>query len=199
MDWHFSTTGWPPPPGRRWRTRMTSAADHSPRHKRNRRGEGQRLREKLIAATNRLLSEGATHDTLSLRAVARAAGIATTSVYLHFPDKMALLLAVYYEHFIDLGRHLQEATAAHAEPADKVRALVSAYCQFAVDHPDVYRVLSPCREQPNHHVQYPPRNAPGYPRSSRFKTSSPHASTPGSPEPPTPTWPPCAYGVPSTG
>src|SRR5262245_21321150 len=82
----------------------------------NRRGSRDQLRLDLSAATHRLLEAGASHDTLSLRAVAREVGIAATSVYLHFPDKRALLMAVYQEHFATLAATLREAAASRPDP-----------------------------------------------------------------------------------
>ncbi len=120
---------------------MASRSGADQRHVRNPRGEGDRLRQELIGAANRLLENGATHESLSLRAVAREVGIAATSVYLHFPDKTALLLAVYERHFTDLADHLAEAMAQHTGPAARMRAAAEAYCQFAADHPDIYHVM----------------------------------------------------------
>lgn len=120
---------------------MSEDPDGSTRHVRNRRGEGERLRQDLVTAANRLLEQGATHESLSLRAVAREVGIAATSVYLHFPDKMSLLLAVYGRHFDELARYVDEAIAAQTDPAARLRAAVLAYCGFAEDHPDAYRVM----------------------------------------------------------
>jgi AcrR family transcriptional regulator len=108
---------------------------------RNRRGEGDQLRRDLIAATNRLLENGATHETLSLRAVAREVGVAATSVYLHFPDKMALLLVVYQQHFAELADDLREAIAGQPEPAGQLRAACLRYLRFAADHPEAYHVM----------------------------------------------------------
>lgn len=120
---------------------MASRPGAGHRHVRNPRGEGERLRQELISAANRLLESGTSHESLSLRAVARAVGIAPTSVYLHFPDKTALLLAVYERHFADLAEHLNQAIAQRADPAARLRAAVQAYCQFAADQPDIYHVL----------------------------------------------------------
>ncbi|NUR87110.1 MAG: TetR family transcriptional regulator [Nonomuraea sp.] len=111
------------------------------RHTRNARGEGERLRKDLITAANRLLENGATHESLSLRAVAREVGIAATSIYLHFPDKRSLLLAVYAQHFTDLAHMLEDAAKQHADPAEQLHAVARAYCQFAADHPDAYQVM----------------------------------------------------------
>jgi AcrR family transcriptional regulator len=134
---------------------VTSRSGAGQRHVRNARGEGDRLRQELIGAANRLLENGTSHEALSLRAVAREVGIAATSVYLHFPDKAALLLAVYERHFAVLADRLSRAIAEHTDPAARLRAAARAYCEFAADHPDVYQVLftvpgsaSPPREIP---------------------------------------------------
>jgi AcrR family transcriptional regulator len=111
------------------------------RRVRNPRGEGDRLRRQLIDAAGRLLEQGATHETLSLRGVAREVGIATTSVYLHFPDRTALLMAVYRERFAELAAFLQETIAATPEPAEQLRACCLAYERFALERPNAYRVL----------------------------------------------------------
>lgn len=120
---------------------MTTRRDNPTRHVRNPRGSGDRLRTDLIEAADRLLREGATHDTLSLRAVARAVGIAATSVYLHFPDKKSLLLAVYQQQFDELGRTLTEAIARETTPTHQLRAACLAYCAFAARDPGAYDVL----------------------------------------------------------
>lgn len=112
-----------------------------PRRVRNRRGEGDRLRRQLVDAAGRLLERGATHETLSLRAVAREVGIATTSVYLHFADRIELLMAVYKERFAELSRFMETAVAAADDPAERLRACCLAYERFALERPNEYRVL----------------------------------------------------------
>jgi AcrR family transcriptional regulator len=138
---------------------VTQTSGGTSRHTRNRRGEGERLRQDLIAATSRLLEKGATHESLSLRAVAREVGVAATSVYLHFPDKASLLLAVYADHFADLTRAVTEAIAAEVGPAARLRAAAHAYCRFASQQPDAYYVM----------FSAPGRTDPpgGYPESGR--------------------------------
>jgi AcrR family transcriptional regulator len=120
---------------------VTPRPDSPQRHTRNPRGAGERLREELIAAADRLLRAGQTHESLSLRAVAREVGIAATSVYLHFPDKLALLLAVFERHFAQLARQIEDAIAEHPDPAGQLRAAATAYWRFAAEHPDAYHVM----------------------------------------------------------
>lgn len=125
------------------RTSLSDETEYpvTPRHTRNARGKGDQLRDELIAAANRLLRDGHTHESLSLRAVAREVGIAATSIYLHFPDKLALLLAVYEQHFTELTHQVVTAIDEHQDPAAQLRAAAHAYWRFAAEHPDAYYVM----------------------------------------------------------
>src|SRR5258708_38995990 len=97
------------------------------------RGQGDRLRADLVAAASRLLEEGDGEQTLSLRAVARQAGVVPQSVYLHFADRKALLIAVYEARFGELLDALGETTGRDAR--DRLRAICLAYCGYAGQHP----------------------------------------------------------------
>jgi len=97
------------------------------------------LRRALVDAARRILeAEGPT--ALSLRAVAREAGVSPAAPYHHFKDKAELLDAVAEE-----GWELLDAAMAHAreaaEPRDKLNALGIAYVCFARENPALYRVM----------------------------------------------------------
>lgn len=109
------------------------------RRRPNPRGQGNRLRADLVDAASRLLEEGDGEQTLSLRAVARQAGVVPQSVYLHFADRKALLIAVYQARFGELLDALGETTGRDAR--DRLRAICRAYCGYAGQHPGHYRVL----------------------------------------------------------
>ena len=108
---------------------------------RNRQGEGRRLRDELIAAAGRLLAAGADVDTVSLRGVAREAGVAAPSVYLHFASKNALLHAVIEEHFVALRRAIERGSQTGSDAPSRFLAGCLAYCRYAVEHPGSYRIL----------------------------------------------------------
>jgi AcrR family transcriptional regulator len=108
---------------------------------RNPQGSGARLREELIAAASRLLSEGTDPATLSLRAVARAAGIAAPSVYLQFESKESLLRAVVDAHFAVFQQAIERGAAMGDDPAARLLAGCLAYCRYAEEHPGSYRVI----------------------------------------------------------
>lgn len=97
------------------------------------------LRRALVEAARRLLeSEGP--SALSLRAVAREAGVSPAAPYHHFKDKAELLDAVAHEGW-DLLHESMAAAKAEAEGMQKLTALGIAYVCFARDNPALYRVM----------------------------------------------------------
>jgi AcrR family transcriptional regulator len=116
-------------------------ASPPPRRRPNARGHGELLREEIIGAAADMLDELADDEALSLRAVARAVSIAATSVYLHFPDRDALVLAVLqrcHEQLVQVG---DEAEAASEDPVSALRARILAQVAWAQEHPGLYKVL----------------------------------------------------------
>jgi AcrR family transcriptional regulator len=108
---------------------------------RNPQGEGARLRDELIAAAGRLLAADDDIGSLSLRGVAREAGVAAPSVYLHFASKEALLRAVVSAHFAELQRAIETGVASGLDPTSRLLAGCLAYCRYAVEQPSSYQLL----------------------------------------------------------
>ena len=116
---------------------------------RNRRGQGGRLRTDIVTAAAELLDEAGTEQAVTLRAVARRVGIAAPSIYAHFPDRQAILLAVVQGAFAELAETLRATTvpgaAADSTREDgavaRLRAACTAYLDFAVTRPQRYRVM----------------------------------------------------------
>ena len=80
---------------------------------------------------------------LSLRAVARCAGVSQTAPYRHFPDKEALVAAVATDGFRRLARSM-DAAARRARPrtaAARIHALGYGYVRFAVANPALVRLM----------------------------------------------------------
>jgi AcrR family transcriptional regulator len=100
------------------------------------------LRRALLRAAVAILERDGP-SALSLRAVAREAGVSPAAPYHHFKDKSELLNAVATEGFAKLKTALAEAfAAAHG---DEVRsALGVAYVEFSRHHPALYRVMWDC-------------------------------------------------------
>jgi AcrR family transcriptional regulator len=106
----------------------------------NRRGQGQRLRDDLITAAV-TITETSGAGQVSLRSVARRAGVAATSVYLHFPDVDHLLAAVMQQCFEDLTAATTQAASQATGPLDELRRRCRAYCHFGLGHPRLYQVM----------------------------------------------------------
>jgi AcrR family transcriptional regulator len=112
-----------------------------PVRQRAKRGEGDRLRDEILAATADLLDELGSADKVSTRAVAERVGCSSPSIYLHFPDKAALLYAVCEQQFEKLAEVIGAAIEGIDDPVEQLRAAAGAYARFALEHPEQYRIM----------------------------------------------------------
>jgi AcrR family transcriptional regulator len=121
---------------------MTAArTPGAPARPRARRGEGDKLRDDLLAATERLMIESGGADSVSIRAIADAVGVTPPSIYLHFPDKEALIVAVCERHFEVFDSVIERAGATVDDPVESLRRRGRAYVRFGLDNPAPYRIL----------------------------------------------------------
>lgn len=96
------------------------------------------LRTALIEQGLQLL-ELRSVDTLSLREVARGAGVSAPAVYRHFPDKAALLRALAREGLVRLAA--EQAEAAVRSASNGFAASGAAYVRFALANPALFRLI----------------------------------------------------------
>ncbi|WP_328453467.1 TetR/AcrR family transcriptional regulator [Amycolatopsis sp. NBC_00438] len=115
--------------------------DKSATRTRNRRGEGARLRDEIVAAAVALLDETGDESAITLRSVARHVGIAAPSIYRHFPDQPAIMLAVVQNAFAELDVELRAARDAAPGPRQRLLAICDSYLAFAEAHPGRYRTM----------------------------------------------------------
>ncbi|WP_432083324.1 TetR/AcrR family transcriptional regulator [Streptomyces sp. WAC 04229] len=109
---------------------------------RNRRGQGARLRDDIVRAAVDLLDETGDERAVTLRSVARRVGIAAPSIYRHFPDQPAIMLAVVRDDFADLEARLRDAVStAGGSPRARLTALCRGYLDFAAVRPGRYRTM----------------------------------------------------------
>lgn len=101
---------------------------------------GNLRNELLDTAEAQLASDGA--DELSLRALARAVGVSQTAPYRHFSDKNELLAALATRGYRKLLAELEAAgLRAGANPVDQLFAFAHAYVNYAVDNPDIFKLM----------------------------------------------------------
>lgn len=108
---------------------------------RNRRGEGARLRQEIVAAAADLLDSGG-EGAVTLKDIARTVGISSPSIYAHFPDREAIVAAVVAETFGELKAELVAAIGpAGSDPVARLQTLCAAYLGFSERWPQRYRIL----------------------------------------------------------
>ncbi|GAB2646652.1 TetR-like C-terminal domain-containing protein [Nocardia goodfellowii] len=109
------------------------------------------LRDALMDACLRLIeTEGIA--AVSLRRVAREAGVSTGAPYHHFADRAGLLAALSANGFQRLGTELAAARAAAESPLAALTALAEAYVRFAREQPAYFRLMfRPELSQPEKH------------------------------------------------
>jgi AcrR family transcriptional regulator len=98
------------------------------------------LSRALVEAARRIL-EADGPAALSLRAVAREAGVSPAAPYHHFKDKNELLEAVAHEGWVALDGALTAARERAANANERMTGLGVAYVCFARDNPALYRVM----------------------------------------------------------
>jgi AcrR family transcriptional regulator len=122
--------------------RILVAETHaSPRRLRARRGDGERLREEILVAAERILIDTNDQSALSIRAIASAVGVTPPSIYLHFADRNGLLFEVCERQWLKLEAAMDEAVAGVTDPIERIRHRGRAYVQFGLENPEHYRIL----------------------------------------------------------
>lgn len=78
---------------------------------------------------------------LSLREVAKAAGVSHTAPYRHFQDKADLLAAIAKVGFEKVTQDASEAALAHEDPKKQFAEAAVQYVLFGVRHPQMAHLL----------------------------------------------------------
>jgi AcrR family transcriptional regulator len=98
------------------------------------------LRAALIEEGLKLIDQGPA-EALSLREIARNAGVSATAVYRHFPDKAALLGALCLEGHARMAAAFQKAMSSAPPGKEAFNAMGRAYVYFALAHPALFRLM----------------------------------------------------------
>jgi AcrR family transcriptional regulator len=104
-----------------------------------RQRERDELREKILDAARDLFLEVG-YEGVTMRKVAERIEYSPTAIYLHFADKEALFRELCTADFSRLAGAFQKA-ALIADPVARLRKCAEIYIQFAVDHPNHYRLM----------------------------------------------------------
>lgn len=100
------------------------------------------MRTELFDAAMRILDR-APATQLSLRMVAREAGVAAPSIYAHYPNAQTMMLAIVRECWRQVADDMAFAvsTGRQEDPFCELQAQMDAYVRFAMERPSRYQLL----------------------------------------------------------
>lgn len=107
----------------------------------NRQEQKLRTRRSIIEAAFLLLDEQRSLSSISLREVARAAGIAPTSFYRHFKDIDELGLTLVDEAGLALRQLMRQARVRIASGGGVIHTSVDTFMEFITANNNVFRLL----------------------------------------------------------
>jgi AcrR family transcriptional regulator len=97
---------------------------------------------------------GESFDTLSLRSLARAAGVVPTAFYRHFASLDELGLALVDESFRTLRGMLRQAREGQAPPEQVIRASVVSLTDYVRDHRQHFAFITGARSTGNYLLRH---------------------------------------------
>lgn len=110
----------------------------SPHHKQADAYHHGDLRNTLLSIARAYLDRGE-YEALSLRELARQAGVTPNAPYRHFTSKDEILAEVAAQGFDQLSARFDADETA--DPAERLARMGDIYTGFAMEHPALYRVM----------------------------------------------------------
>ena len=100
----------------------------------------ERTRQDLLGAAERVLADKGLHLT-KISDIAAAADVGVGTFYLHFPTKEALFDAVVEDTMRRFKATIDTARTSVRDPIGQMRAANAAFCRFACDNREVFRIV----------------------------------------------------------
>lgn len=110
------------------------------RSNRKPKGEGHSRRGEILAAAERIFVEHG-YEGATIRKIADEVGLSSTALYMHFPDKGAILQEICREAFDGLIEATRELTQGDAPAEARLRRMIEGYVDFGFAHPNAYRLI----------------------------------------------------------
>jgi AcrR family transcriptional regulator len=101
--------------------------------------ERSEVRTRILDAARELFAEEG-YEAVTMRRVAEKIEYSATAIYFHFRDKLALVRALVAADFLSLAARFQ-TIAKVADPLERMRLACRAYVDFAIAHPNHYRLM----------------------------------------------------------
>jgi AcrR family transcriptional regulator len=101
------------------------------------------VRAGILQASLALMNEGGL-GALSMREVARRAGVSHQAPYHYFDDREAILAELAGDGFDQLYDYMVSALGHARDKVGRARAIGEAYVRFALNHPEVFKLMFRC-------------------------------------------------------
>jgi AcrR family transcriptional regulator len=116
--------------------------------RRNLRGHGGLLRDEILSAATRVIDVAQNEGEVSLRSIAREAGIAAPSVYAHFEDRAEVLRAVAELSWVQVSEEIVEQSKSGRTARNRLLLGCQAYVSFAQRFPLRYALMTQVEDVP---------------------------------------------------
>ena len=101
------------------------------------------VRAGILEASIALMNEGGL-GALSMREVARRAGVSHQAPYHYFADRETILAELAGDGFDKLYDYMVSALGHARDRQSRVRVMGEAYIRFALNHPEVFKLMFRC-------------------------------------------------------
>jgi AcrR family transcriptional regulator len=118
---------------------LSELTPQTPRTTRKPKGEGHVRRAEILAVAQEIFVKQG-YEGATIRKIAQAIGLSSTALYMHFPDKAAILNEICKQTFkslIDGSHDLQDDAAP---PEVRLRSMIERYIAFGFENPSAYRL-----------------------------------------------------------
>ncbi|MDZ7807886.1 MAG: TetR/AcrR family transcriptional regulator [Gracilimonas sp.] len=110
------------------------------------------LRDQILEISRSMLYKDG-YKSLSMRKIAKKAGVSATSIYLYFENKDHLLHTLIEESVEDLSRYIEEKALPVGNSIDRLKVIIHGYAEFGLKYPEKYEIIYKVR--PDSMARYP--------------------------------------------
>lgn len=98
------------------------------------------MREKISSRALRLFEEEG-YEAISMRRLAKEAGLTPMTLYKYFDSKIDILRSLWSEVFNKLFGDLEQIAAQHSDPRARIHAVALRYVTYWLDNPEHYFIV----------------------------------------------------------
>jgi AcrR family transcriptional regulator len=98
------------------------------------------LRDEILEISRSMLFKDG-YKSLSMRKIAKKAGVTATSIYLYFENKDHLLHTLIEESVEDLSRYIEGKALPVGNSIDRFKAIIRGYVEFGLKFPEKYEII----------------------------------------------------------